>query len=114
MEVVDMNEKVKSELDRIVDTLAGTGIVSKIILFGSYARGEETPDSDIDLCVLTPVKDKREIDLMTDFRMELYGVKTMPMDLFAYNHDVFLFHAERSTSFEHVIAEEGVTLYEHT
>jgi uncharacterized protein len=109
-----MNETVKSELDRIVSTLAATGIISKIILFGSYARGEETPESDIDLCVLTPEKDKRQIDMMTDFRMMLYGVKTMPMDLFAYNQDVFRFHAERSTSFEHVIAEEGVTLYEHT
>jgi len=109
-----MNKNAKAELDRIVSTLAGTGIISKIILFGSYARGEETPESDIDLCVLTPVKNRREIDMMTDFRIMLYGVKTMPMDLFAYNKDVFFFHAERPTSFEHLIADEGVTLYEHT
>jgi len=109
-----MNENAKIELDKIVSTLVGTGIISKIILFGSYARGEETPDSDFDLCVLTPVKDRREIDMMTDFRIMLHGVKTMPLDLFAYNKDVFLFHAARSTSFEHVIAEEGITLYEHT
>jgi predicted nucleotidyltransferase len=32
-----MNQKVKTELDEIVSTLAETGIVTKIILFGSYA-----------------------------------------------------------------------------
>jgi predicted nucleotidyltransferase len=62
-----MNQTVKTELDKIVTTLTDTGIVTKIILFGSYARGEETPKSDIDLCVLTPVEDKHPIDLITDF-----------------------------------------------
>jgi uncharacterized protein len=109
-----MNETVKSELDRIVSTLAATGIISKIILFGSYARGEETPESDFDLCVLTPVKDKRPIDIMVDLRFMLCDIQRRPMDLFAYNQEDFSFHADRSTSFEHLIAEEGVTLYEHT
>jgi len=106
-----MTETVKNELDRIVDTLVETGIVTKIILFGSHARGEETPESDIDLCVLTLVKNKRSIELMQDFRRKLYGVKKMPMDLFAYNQDVFYDHAARPTSFEHEIAKEGVMIY---
>ncbi|MDR0308049.1 MAG: nucleotidyltransferase domain-containing protein [Chitinispirillales bacterium] len=58
-----MNEKIKTELDNIVRTLVDTGNVSQIFLFGSYARGKETPNSDIDLCVLTPIKDKRSIGL---------------------------------------------------
>ena len=107
-----MDENVKKELDKIVSIIVKTGIASKIILFGSYAKGEETPDSDLDLCVLTPVRDKRPIDIMIDLRMKLYGVKTMPMDLLAYNQDDFWGHAKRTTSFEHVIAEDGVTLYE--
>jgi uncharacterized protein len=108
-----MNKKIKDEIDRIVDTLANTGIVSRILLFGSYARGEETPNSDIDLCVLTPVNDKHPIDLITDFWMMIYNVRTTPLDLLAYNQEHFYFHAARPTSFEHEIAEEGVLLYEH-
>jgi len=27
--------------------------VERVLLFGSYARGESTPDSDVDLCVVT-------------------------------------------------------------
>jgi predicted nucleotidyltransferase len=108
-----MDGKVKEELDKIVSVLVGTGIVSRIYLFGSYACGEETPDSDLDLCVLTPVKDKHPIDLMTDFRRKLFDVQTMPLDLFAFNQDEFLNNAKRSTSFHHHIAKNGVLLYEH-
>ena len=70
-----MTEKVRSELNTIVKTIADTGIVSKIILFGSFARGEETPDSDIDLCVLTPIKDRRPLDISIELRQKLWGVK---------------------------------------
>ena len=107
-----MDKSVKDELDKIVNTLVETGIVTKVILFGSYARGEETPDSDIDLCVLTPVKNRRPIEFMSDFRLKLLGVKTMPLDLLAYNQDEFYTNAERPMSFHHDIVENGVLLYE--
>jgi uncharacterized protein len=106
-----MNPNVKNELDKIVSTLAETGIVTKIILFGSYAKGEETQNSDIDLCVLTPIKPKSNVQLIADFRRSVWGIRTMPLDLFAYNQDNFYTHAKRPTSFEHEIAETGVMLY---
>jgi predicted nucleotidyltransferase len=108
-----MNEKINDELNRIVDTLANTGIVSRVFLFGSYARGEETPDSDIDLCVLSPVNDKRPIELMSGFRKTLRGVKTMPLDLLAFNQDDFYSYVDCPASFQHEIAMKGVLLYEH-
>jgi len=108
-----MNETVKNELDKIVNTLVGTGIVTKIILFGSYARGEETPDSDIDLCVITPVKDKNPIDITVDFRAKLYGVKTMPLDLITCNQDNFSYRAAYTGTLERDVAEHGVTIYEY-
>jgi len=108
-----MNKKVKDELNRIVDTLANTGIVSRILLFGSYAKGEETANSDIDLCVLTPISDKRPIELMSGFRKKLRGIKTMPLDLLAFNQDEFDSYVNCPASFQHEIAEEGILLYEH-
>jgi predicted nucleotidyltransferase len=107
-----MDKKVKTELDNIVRVLVDTGTVSRIFLFGSYAKGEETTGSDIDLCVLTPIKDVRPIDLMANYREKLWGVKTMPLDLLAFNQDDFYAHADRPTSFQHEIAN-GVLLYEH-
>ena len=106
-----MTEAVKSEPDRIVNALVETGIVTKIILFGSHARGEETPESDIDLCVLTSERNKHPIDLMKDFRRKTRGVRTIPVDLLAYNQDNFYNSAKRTASFEHEIANEGVLIY---
>jgi len=108
-----MNDKIKNELDRIVDTLANTGIVSRILLFGSYAKGEETSKSDIDLCVLSPVKPESHIEFIAGFLTLLWDVSITPLDLLAYNQDNFYFHAKRPTSFEHEIAKTGVLLYEH-
>jgi predicted nucleotidyltransferase len=107
-----MNEFVKNELDRIVNTLVGTGIVTKVILFGSYAKGEETPDSDLDLCVITPVKDKRPIDITIDLRMKLWDVQTMPLDLITCDQDNFSCRATYAGTLEREIAEHGVTVYE--
>ena len=107
-----MTEQVQSELNTIVKTIADTGIVSKIILFGSFARGEETLDSDIDLCVLTPIKDRRPLDISIELRQKLWGVKKMPLDLLTYNQERFDYQAARPRSFENIISTEGVTIYE--
>ena len=107
-----MNIALRNEIDTVVKTIADTGLVSKIILFGSLARGEETSVSDIDLCALTPIKDRHPTDITIDLRMKLYETQKFPLDLFTYNQDDFLHHAKRPTSFEHEIAKHGVILYE--
>lgn len=84
-----MTEKARNELNAIVKTIAETGIASRIILFGSMARGDESPDSDIDLCVLTQVADRRPLDISIEIRQKLWGVKKMPLDLLTYNQELF-------------------------
>jgi predicted nucleotidyltransferase len=108
-----MKETVKTELDKIVNTLVGTGIVTKVILFGSYARGEETSDSDIDLCVLTPLDEERCFDIMVELRVKLFEIreKKFSLDLLAYNQDFFLACAEKP-GFQRNILKNGVVLYE--
>jgi uncharacterized protein len=107
-----MNDNIKAELDRIVSTLAETGLVTKVILFGSYARGEETPRSDIDLCVLTPVTDRRPIDVGIDLLVKLTDVQETALDLIPFNHDEFFARAKRPGTFQNDIMKHGVVLYE--
>ena len=107
-----MTEQIRNELNTIVKTIADTGIASKIILFGSFARGDETSDSDIDLCVLTPLKDRRPLDISIELRQKLWGVKKMPLDLITYNQERFDYQAARPRSFENMINAEGVIVYE--
>jgi len=108
-----MNENIKAELDRIVSTLASTGLVTKVILFGSYAKGEETPDSDIDLCVLTPVKDRRPLDVGIELRVKLVEIRReTDLDLVPFNQDEFSARAKCQGTFQNDIMKHGVVLYE--
>lgn len=107
-----MFELHKEEIDAIVKTIVKTGIASKIILFGSVARGDDRQGSDLDLCVLTPISDRRPRDIAVDLRMAIRNVQKTPLDLLAYNQERFMFHASRERTFENSIAKEGIVLYE--
>jgi len=57
---VDSIDKVKnaSEVRRLLDRARSDEGILAVLLFGSHARGEATPASDIDLCVvLQPARD---------------------------------------------------------
>lgn len=43
----------------------------RVTLFGSYARGEETEGSDIDLLVVVPKLDKRTLDVLLEAAWEV-------------------------------------------
>jgi len=47
----EAEEKIREMVRRIVEKFAP----EKIVLFGSYARGDAGPDSDVDLLVVMPV-----------------------------------------------------------
>ena len=51
-----MTESVKNELSDICRIIDATVDTEKIYLFGSYAYGTPTDDSDYDLCVIYPGK----------------------------------------------------------
>lgn len=65
-------EDILHELKAGLADLYGERLVS-VILYGSYARGEATDDSDIDVVVVLKgeVVTGREIDRMLDVLMEL-------------------------------------------
>lgn len=52
---------------------------ARVILFGSHARGEDGPDSDLDLLVIEPELESRRAEFVR-LREELRGLK-MAIDL---------------------------------
>ena len=44
-----MNPEIEERLKKISERLKKEYHAEKVILFGSYARGEETEDSDLDI-----------------------------------------------------------------
>lgn len=74
-------------LDDIIERIVVRFSPDRIILFGSYARGESTADSDFDLLIVMPVEGSRrnkanEIDLALADR-------TVPIDVIVVTPEQF-------------------------
>lgn len=54
-------DEIKQELDKIKETLIQDFEPLAIILFGSYSRGTQNKDSDIDIAIIADKKDKMEL-----------------------------------------------------
>lgn len=72
-------------LDHLVRLLVEESNPLRIILSGSYALGNQTSDSDIDLVVVLPVLHNR-LQEMVRLRRALAPIK-MPIDVLVYSAD---------------------------
>lgn len=81
----------------------------RIILFGSHARGEAGPDSDVDLLVVMPVTgSKREKQL--EIRLALRGIR-VPKDIVVTTPEEFQWRQDVPGTVERPAAQEGKVLY---
>jgi len=98
----------------IIETINKTVIeitdVQKILLFGSYARGEENTNSDIDICVIT-ADPRRNLELMKDIRYSMFTKIKAPLDILVYKPEEFRTRSQMKYTLEEEIAHEGVLLY---
>jgi len=85
-------------------------VIKKVYLFGSYAYGEPSEDSDIDLCVVIGNEYKRS-DIYLNIALNLYENKIIPCDLLVYNEKYFV-GAESGKGIENTIMNRGLLLYE--
>ena len=82
----------------------------KIILFGSYATGKPTEDSDLDLMVIKASELPRP-QRTVQVRKMLYGAM-IPIDLIVYTPDEIAEFAGRRFSFVYEVLNTGKTIYE--
>lgn len=69
-------EEIKNTLKNEETFLRQKYSVNKFLLFGSYAKGEQTPDSDIDLLVeFQETIDMFEMVDLQDYLQNLFGKK---------------------------------------
>jgi predicted nucleotidyltransferase len=105
-----MEQHIQHELDIIKNGILQTIPAEAIYLFGSYAYGTPNEDSDLDIYVVVPDMDIDLVDLRVDIRKNLWGKKTMPIDLLVGKSSVFN-RRKQGLTLENVIAESGVLLY---
>lgn len=102
-----MPYNVKIELESLLKEINQVVRASSIYLFGSYAYGEPTEDSDLDICIVTDDKSKRKVEIMKLIRKAIAKVQNMPVDLLIYYSDEF----KSNCTLESQILHQGVKLY---
>jgi len=97
-------------LDEIVRRVLDAAHPAKIVLFGSAARGDMGPDSDVDLLVIVDRAD-RHGRLTGEIYRRLYGIRT-PVD-------VLVISQEEAQRYAHSLAlvigpalSEGTVIYD--
>jgi predicted nucleotidyltransferase len=81
----------------------------KIILFGSWARGERGPHSDIDILVIQESSQPRP-QRYAQVRRLFWGMG-LPMDILVYTPEEFARYQTVPGSFTNTVTQEGQVLY---
>ncbi len=97
------------QIDRLVIRIVKKFHPDKIILFGSRARGDARPDSDIDLLVVMPVaRTVRETRLAISLALPDLPV---PVDVIVTTPEDFAWRKDVVGTIEWPAAREGKVLY---
>ena len=101
-----LSKKMQGEIvTRIVDAIHPI----KIILFGSYAYGNPTTDSDVDLVVVTETPlPKRKTSVVI---WNLLGNIPLPKDIIVASRSEFEFYSQEAGSVLRTANEKGVVIY---
>ena len=78
-----VQKKIEEMVRRIVERFHP----EQIVLFGSYARGDAGPDSDVDLLVVMPVYGSKR-DAQLQVRLALHDIR-LPKDIIVVTPDQF-------------------------
>jgi len=101
-----------NELKLLITERLKTVDLNKIILFGSYAYGIPTNDSDIDLCIV-----EKHIDSIikekTKIRKLLHDIK-LPKDILLVDEEYFISHSDENwiNTALYDARHKGIVLYE--
>ena len=102
---------------RIVRELEPLGI-ERIILFGSYAYGSPTVDSDIDLLVVTSdnyipqsFSEKKAINQRVNNALSFVRDQ-YPLDIIVHTHPMYQAFLLLDSAFQREIISKGIVLYE--
>ena len=102
----------ETEIRKMIRRIVRRFHPERIILFGSHARGEAGPDSDVDLLVvmsITGSKRKKQLEIgvaVHDLRV--------PTDIIVTTPEEFAWRKEIPGTIERPAALEGTVLYERS
>ncbi len=111
MELITVDKLNKKILDEMVKNIVQAVDPQKIILFGSYAYGKPTQDSDVDLLVIVDDISTTRRDLRLKIRKALRKF-LISKDIIVLTSDDLKNLSKEKNSFIITILEKGKVLYE--
>ena len=96
-------------IDKMVKRIVRRFHPERVILFGSHARGEAGPDSDVDLLVVMPfdgLKHKKQAEI----RVALHDIR-VPKDIIVTTPEDFAWRKDVVGTIEYPASREGRVLY---
>ncbi|MCL2101127.1 MAG: nucleotidyltransferase domain-containing protein [Fibromonadales bacterium] len=103
-------------ISKIVQALMGLNIY-KVILFGSYAKGTATEDSDIDLVVILDTEEfartfSERMNRKQPVNKALRKIRSdFAMDIVVYSNGEFEYLDKKESSFIREIKSSGIEIY---
>ncbi|MBI2459090.1 MAG: nucleotidyltransferase domain-containing protein [Parcubacteria group bacterium] len=98
------------KIQEVADKIAKEHRPEKIILFGSYAWGEPTKDSDVDLFIVKETENTRETAIKIDGSI---FPRPFPVDLIVYTPAKFKKELNLEEPFVSKITRQGKILFEN-
>jgi predicted nucleotidyltransferase len=105
---IQYKQRVPRQITRMVRRIVREFHPERVILFGSHARGEAGPDSDVDLLVVMPVEGSRR-EKQVDIRVALHDLH-VPKDVIVTTPEDFEWRKEVPGTIEYPAASEGKVL----
>ncbi|MDR1908991.1 MAG: nucleotidyltransferase domain-containing protein [Spirochaetaceae bacterium] len=106
-----MDKAVQDQIDILKNLILETIPVEQIYLFGSYAYGQPTPDSDLDLFVI--MKDDSplpELEAEQKISLAVVGHKIMAADILVSKKSRFQRRLTAPT-LEYEVVNKGIMIY---
>ncbi|MBU0651045.1 nucleotidyltransferase domain-containing protein [bacterium] len=99
----------KKQIDNIVKIVVDKYNPDKVVLFGSYAKGNPSENSDLDLIIIKDSSEPR-YKRANVIRKELRGMK-IPIDLLVYTNDEIYKWKDNKSAFVTKALKSGKILY---
>jgi predicted nucleotidyltransferase len=109
--MVKKQSQIKRVVDDLVESLKRKGIkVNRLILYGSYANGRPSPDSDIDVAVISSSFNNKNLLKRQELLGEAIFGLNEPVEAIGYSYNEFMKRSRLSFLFD--IVSSGKTVYQ--
>jgi predicted nucleotidyltransferase len=105
-----VDDSIQKDLHTILETVKSRVRLERLYLFGSFAYGHPSQDSDLDLCIVAET-DQSKIEALRDIRTALFAKSKHPLDFVFFSPDEFKTRSQVRNSFEWQIEHKGQMIY---